>query len=59
MEKYDSTPLDSSPYEPLINYGESVQYCKPKRQSNMVAAYRIFAVVVTVGFVAGLYWRLS
>ena len=32
---------------------------KPKRQSNMVAAYRIFAVVVTVGFVVGLYWRLA
>ena len=32
---------------------------KPKRQSNMVAAYRWFSVVVIVGFVVGLYWRLA
>lgn len=45
-------------YRPLINYSLNEQP-KTKRQSNMVAAYRIFAVVVTVGFVAGLYWRLA
>lgn len=42
-------------YRPLINYSLREQ---PKRQSNMVAAYRVFSVVVTVGFVVGLYWRL-
>ena len=32
---------------------------KPKRQSNMVALARLFSVVVIVGFVVGLYWRLA
>lgn len=44
-------------YRPLINYSLNEQP-KPKRQSNMVAAYRWFSVVVIVGFVLGVYWRL-
>lgn len=45
-------------YKPLINYSLSEQP-KTKRQSNMVALARLFSVVVIVGFVAGLYWRLA
>lgn len=43
-------------YRPLINVADLP---KTKRQSNMVAAYRLFSVVVIVGFVVGLYWRLA
>lgn len=45
-------------YKPLINYSFETQP-KQKRQSNIVAAYRWFSVVVIVGFVFGLYWRLA
>lgn len=45
-------------YRPLINYSLNEQP-KPKRQSNMVALARLFSVVVIVGFVVGLYWRLA
>lgn len=43
-------------YRPLINCADLQ---KPKRQSNMVAIARLFSVVVVVGFVVGLYWRLA
>lgn len=55
MDKYESTPLHNAPFMPLIDCSQP----KPKRQSNMVAAYRWFSVVVIVGFVFGLYWRLA
>jgi len=55
MDKYDSTPLHNAPYVPLIDCSQP----KPKRQSNMVALARLFSVVVIVGFVVGLYWRLA
>jgi len=41
-----------------MEYKELIDYSKPApRRSRMVAAYRIFSVVMAVLFVAGLYYR--
>lgn len=55
MDKYESTPLRHAPYLPLIDCSQP----KPKRQSSMVAFYRLFMVVAPIALLVGLYWRLA